>query len=330
MSVRPHLLGLLLATSPALARGDELAAAINGVAQGSRPAVDRAITRIQFLGTPRSAVHALAEMAQGRREGNRDSAAYALSVLHPPDAVPVLLELLPDEDAQIRVSACIGLSHSAPQPKQGAAVAERLTDPVAGVRRACARAAAVWGLKAAEKPLLTALKGEADPDARLAEVDALGHVGSGATAALLEPLLNSDDDELRWTAGGALARLGSPAGRKAVEAWAAQPDAHLRHKAVEIAAGLPLPWAGELLTRATQDPKAGVALLAAHTLIDRKDARGLKGLVLRAEKATAEETPSFDEAFAELKISQKQRLDLLQAAGAAKPDLAPSPKDARP
>ena len=66
------------------------------------------------------------------------------------------------------------------------------------------------------------------------------------------------------------------------------------------------------------DPNAGVCIRAARALAARKDARGVTALVLRAERASPDDRFAFEGALGDLKVSQAQRLDIIQKAGGAK------------
>ena len=166
-------LALALAAAPSQ---NDVQAVMETVAHGSRPEVERAIDRIQYLGTPKAIVADLSRMAQGDLPGSPENAVYVLSVLHPPEAGPVFARLLGDDSAPLRMAACQGLGHL--KPSKGpvaAAVAARLSDPVAAVRRDCARTLTAWDGAGQGPALAKALGGEKDPDARLAELEALGH-----------------------------------------------------------------------------------------------------------------------------------------------------------
>jgi HEAT repeat protein len=313
----PSALALALAVAVGVS-GTELKVVMDTVAHGSRPDVEKAINRLQFWGAPRQAVLALIAMAQGQTEGSRPNAVYVLSVLHPPEARHVFLTLLDDDDATLRLSSCQGLGRLKPEAASVPRMATLLADKVAAVRRECARALGAWDAKAAEKGVLAALKAEADPDARQVEVEALGHLGTAASSAALEALLTSANPDLRVAAARSLAQVGAPSGRKAVEAWAASEQADERSLAVTLLAQLPDRWSTDALAGLLGDPVASVSVKASQALIGRHDPRGLRSLVVRAEKAVGDDKFAFESVLMELKVTQPQRLDILQAAGAVK------------
>jgi HEAT repeat protein len=310
-----------LALALALAAGvsaAELRVVMDTVAHGSRPEVEKAINRLQFWGSPKQAVAALIAMAQGQTEGSRPNAVYVLSVLHPPEARRVFLALLEEDDATLRLSSCQGLGRLKSDAGSVARIAGLLGDKVAAVRRECARSLGAWEAKEAEKGVLAALKAETDPDARQVEVEALGHVGTAASTAALEALLTSGNPDLRVAAARSLAQVGAPAGRKAVEGWATSAQADERSLAVTLLAQLPDRWSTDALAGLLGDPVAAISVKASQALIARHDPRGLRSLVVRSEKAVGDDKFAFESALMELKITQPQRLDILQAAGAVK------------
>jgi HEAT repeat protein len=285
---------------------------IQTIGTGSRPQVEQAINQLQFLGTPKSAVYELVRMLKGETPGSRPNAAYALSVLHPTEAGPVFSEILGDEDASLRLAGCQGLDRLKPRKDLLSKLGERLSDPVAAVRRDCAKAIGTWEGKSEEKLLVTALSQEKDPDARLAEIEALGHAGtSAASSPVLEPLLNNSSEEVRF------ASARSPSGKKALEDWANSKDSGERISAVELLTQVTAPWSTEILAARLDDPSAVVSVKASKALVDRKDPRGLKSLVLRAEHASFDDKFTFETALRELKVTQQQRLDIIQKAGQA-------------
>ncbi len=313
----PSALALALALAAGVS-GAELRVVMDSVARGSRPEVEMAINRLQFWGAPHQAVVALISMAQGQIEGSRPNAVYVLSVLHPPEARHLFLTLLDDEDATLRLSSCQGLGRLKSDAASVTRVSALLGDKVAAVRRECVRALGAWEARAAEKGVLAALKTETDPDARQIEVEALGHVGTAASSGALEALLVSANPDLRVAAARSLAQVGAPAGRKAVEGWAASEQADERSLAVTLLAQLSDRWATDALAGLLGDPVASVSVKASQALIARHDPRGLRSLVVHAEKAVGDDKFTFESVLMELKVTQPQRLEILQAAGAVK------------
>ena len=291
---------------------------LDAIARGSRPEVEHAINRLQYWGAPKPAMGTVAAMALGQIEGSRSNAAYVLSVLHPPDARRTFVTLLDDEDAGLRLDACQGLGRLKSESAEVGRLGERLGDKVAAVRRECARALGTWGAKGSEKGLLAALKAETDPDAKEVEVEALGHAGTAAAAPLLEALLTSPNPELRVAAARSLAQVGAPAGRKTVETWAASAETDDRMLAAQLLEQLNERWASDDLAGLLPDGSAAVSVKASRALVTRKDPRGLTSLVVRAEKAVGDDKFAFESALMELKVTQAQRLDILQKAGAVK------------
>lgn len=297
-----------------LAAGNDPEALLRDVARGSRPEVEKAIDRIAFLGTPRPIVAGLLRIARGAEPGSQENALYALSVLHPPEAAPAFVELLGADAVPVRLASCQGLAKLPPVKGAGPAVAARLGDPVAAVRRDCARALGAWGGAKQGAALARAVAAEKDADARLAEVEALGHAPTPAAKRVLEPLLTAGDGPLRLAAAVALARLNEPSGRKALEADLGALEVPSRVAAVEQVATLPGAWATAALAARLDDPAARVCIRAARALAERKDPRGVETLILRAERASPDDKFAFEAALGELHVTQAQRLDTLQRA----------------
>jgi len=247
-----------------------------------------------------------------------------LSVLHPPSAARAFKALLGSDDAQLRIMSCQGLAREPPTRALDAAVGARVADPLAPVRQVCAKALASWPSTRQGKVLALALSKESDPDARLAEIEALGGAAGSASAKALEPLLASPRQAERYAAARSLARRGVPEGQKALSGWLSALDAGVRADAVALVAPIPGRWAQAALAERLDDPDASVCIAAARALIARKDARGLTALVLRAERANAADKGAFERALAELQVTQAQRLDIIERAQPKK--VAPAPQ----
>jgi HEAT repeat protein len=287
---------------------------LRAVGQGTHPEVEAAIDRIAFLGTPRPIVGGLLRMARGEEPGSAENAIYALAVLHPPEAAPAFVALLDSTSAPVRLGSCQGLL-KLPPPRGGAKpVAARLQDPVPAVRRDCARVLAAWSGAKQGAALSAALGQEKDGEARLAEIDALGHAPSPGARKVLEPMLSSTEGALRLQAALALVRLGEASGRKAMEAELSALEVQPRVDAVEKVATLSTPWATAALATRLDDPAARVCIRAARALAARKDPRGVETLILRAERASPDDKFAFEAALGELHVTQAQRLDTLQRA----------------
>lgn len=309
------LLGLGLAASGISPQ--ELEQLLLTVGNGSQPQVEQVINRLQFLGTPRPATQALAKMALGEIPGSQENAIYVLSVLHPPEAAPAFAQLLTAEGAPLRLASCRGLTKLKPSASVAKSVGERLSDKVPAVRRQCAQTLAAWDGAGQGPALARALTSEKDPDARLAEIDALGHAKGPAPVKALEPALKSPSHEERLAAAKSLAMLGAPSGKKALEDELSALDPSVRGQAVDAAAQVGAPWATDALAKRLDDPSASVCIKAAKALHARKDPRGVSALILRAERASPDDKFAFEGALSELKVTQAQRLDVLQKSGAA-------------
>ena len=110
--------------------------------------------------------------------------ALVLGYTKDPEAVPLLVDALDDEDSQIRIYALWALG--------------ALGDP------------------RAEEPLVEALR-DADAGIRKTAAFALGELGRTDAVPGLEPLLDDPVADVRWNAALSLARLGSDAGVPVLE-----------------------------------------------------------------------------------------------------------------
>jgi HEAT repeat protein len=297
---------------------NDAASAVTTIASGSRPEVERAIDRIQYLGTPRAVVKSLVRMAQGEIEGSPENALYALSVLHPPEAAPVFLSHLSSDDGPTRLLSCQGLARLASPRGGGRLVAARLSDPVPAVRAACARALGGWKGAGQGGALARALAHESDSDARAAEIDALGHAAGRASVKALEARLSDADEAEKLAVAHGLALLGAKSGEKILLGYATSTYSDARSTAVKLLADVRAKWAGDALAALARDDDPSIALHAGRALAERKDPRAIPLLVLRAERAKGADREGFETALAELKVSQAQRLDIIAKAGGAK------------
>jgi len=291
---------------------------IDAIATGDRPAVERAIDRIQYLGTPRATVKKLVQMVEGNTPGSPQSALYALSVLHPVEAAGAFSDQLGSDDGQMRLLSCQGLARLPVQKKAARAVAARLGDAVPAVRRACARTLAAWKGAKQGPALARALAHEQDAEARLAEIDALGHAPGSTSVKALEGRLEGGGETEKLAAAHGLALLGAPSGKKVLLGYATSSYPDVRGTAVQLLADVPAHWASDALAQLANDEVAATALRAGKALVDRKDPRGIPALVLRAERAKGPDRDGFESALAELKVTQAQRLDIIAKAGGAK------------
>lgn len=221
----------------------------SGVARNAAIALNR-------IGPPASAAaHALAAEVRrpypptqkgvynievGRARVMKLTAAIALGNIGGP-AVPELVGLIKDPDANIREAALIGFHYAGAAPVPG--LIELLRDSDAGVRKSAAEALGNCrrGAQAAAPELARALKEDKDAGVRKSAVDALPKVGGDAeeAAAALASALKDEDDEVASNAVFALWALG-PGAKSAVSALLEfgmdekRPEFH-RHSALMIA-----------------------------------------------------------------------------------------------
>ena len=218
----------------------------------------------------------------------RRAASYALMRVSAPPAVPRLLELLQDVDAEVRVSAARGLRAGAADSAgraddARAALRAALEDTHPHVRVTAARALAGFR-RAEDAPAL--LQAVADPDAsvRHATLEALAQLPA---ATVTRPLLSAARDPAaalaaRAAALASLARVDSLAARPVLEEWSRAAEWLPRFYAARAHGALGAPGAAEALLRLARDPDGRVqgeafASLAADTTAPL-DALFLEGL----------------------------------------------------
>jgi hypothetical protein len=197
---------------------------------------------------------ALVEKLKSAEAGVRAGAADDLRILgtKAKEAAPELAKLLGDGDAKVRSNAAAALLKVTPKDDRGVAVlAKNLESSDAAVRRDAARAAGVAGAAAgplAEKLAgllkdkdegvrLTALEAIAtlgpaaakaepaveplleDPATVVDAADALGRIGLAARPAMgkLAKLLESKDVSTQWAGVRAMAQIGGPESKPAVD-----------------------------------------------------------------------------------------------------------------
>lgn len=154
----------------------------------------------------------------------RRSAAYALGAFGPPGvgAVRFLTAALKDEKTSVRQNAAWALGQIGEGASESVdALCELLHDKDALVRRDAAGAFASMGkaAEAAGTPLIEMLKSEADNVVKKTALDSLAHIAGpkqADSAGDLDPLLESQEPEIRLGAAIVLARIGGEAATRAL------------------------------------------------------------------------------------------------------------------
>jgi len=178
-----------------------------------------------------------------------------------------------------------GASPPPPPPSDTAAAGLRSSDPDA--RWSAARSLA--GAPDAGPALAEALGRETDERVREAILTSLARTGDRASAAVILPLVRSDDAKLRTAALDAL-RLMPQALAEHLETLLTDPDTDVRILACDLARQLPGPVATRLLSRIlTDDPDVNVCAAAVDVLAEAGDHDALPALA--ACEARFQSTP---------------------------------------
>jgi HEAT repeat protein len=169
----------------------------------------------------RPAASALAEMLKDASPQVRSAAAAALLRIDPRKTGPVdtLSADLQSSDAGTRVAAAAAAGFAGPSGRALAPrLAELLKDPEEAVRLEALQSLSMLGTAAVDAlPALLPLVD--DPTLAIDAADAIGRIGAPARSALprLAKLLDSDQSAVRWAAVRAMAQIGGPGARPALD-----------------------------------------------------------------------------------------------------------------
>lgn len=139
----------------------------------------------------------------------RRKIAYLLGLTDTAEAVVRLMDMLNDEEPDVREVAAQSLGHIG-DPVALPLLVTLLHDPASEVRRSVAEALGHIGDRTAV-PALAAVLHDEDSWVRWATIEALGNIGDATVLPFLLTALHDEGNAVRWTAARACAKLGSPA-----------------------------------------------------------------------------------------------------------------------
>ncbi|HEY3445172.1 MAG TPA: HEAT repeat domain-containing protein [Myxococcales bacterium] len=281
----------------------------SAVMYGSRPEVDRAISKLKHLGATKDKLAPLARLlAEGPLKARQNS-AYIFSVIPEPGYADNLERALEDEDDVVRGYAATALGRIKDR-ESVKPLAKALGDVSPVVRRESAKALGNLGDKSATKKLVGLLE-DPNTDVRIAAILAMGQVGDKAAEKPLLPLLKDSSETMRLAATRALCAIGSVEGRKPVEAMLASPEPTVRKDGIRLLEGIKLPWARDALLALTRDKDVDVAIAAAKGLALAGDGRGVEWLVYSLARVDLEESVKIEGILEDLQLTAADRKKIL-------------------
>ncbi|MGC4117078.1 MAG: HEAT repeat domain-containing protein [Myxococcales bacterium] len=279
------------------------------VMYGSRPEVDRAISKLKHLGVTRDKLAPVARLLAEGQVKARQNCAYVFSVIPEPSFADNLEKALEDEDEVVRGYAATALgkikSRESLKP-----LAKALGDVSPVVRRESAKALGNVGDKTASRRLVGLLE-DPNTEVRIATILALGQLGDPATEKPLLPLLKDSSETMRLAALRALCSVGSPEGKKQVEAMLASSDPLVRKDGIRLLEGLKTPWVRAALLALTRDKEIDVAIAAAKALAMAGDGRGVEWLVYSLARVDLEESVKIEGILEDLQLTAADRKRIL-------------------
>lgn len=279
------------------------------VMRGTRPEVDRAISKLKHLGATRDKLAPLSRLlAEGPLKARQNS-AYVLSVVPDPFFADGLERALFDVDEVVRGYAATALG-KIKDKGSAAPLAKALSDASPVVRRECAKALGNLGDKSSAKKLLGLLE-DPNADVKVAAILALGQLGDKAAEKALVPLLKDSSETLRLAATRSLCALGNAEGRKPVEAMLASQEPAVRKDGIRLLEGLRPPWVRDALLAATKDKDVDVAIAAAKALAQAGDGRGVEWLVYSVARVDLEESVRIEAILEDLQLTAADRKKIL-------------------
>lgn len=298
------------AAEKAEARREEAAERVRQIIAGVRPSA--AVNRIKYLGEEPFAVEALASaLRQSTELTQRRELVSAIASLEVRAAEPVLVELLADPDASIRMAAVAGLRRLGSQ--QVERIAPLLEDRTVGVRVEAAKALGASGRKDAGPSLAAAAAAEGRPEARVVMLVAIGQTGDRRQIDRLTRFLKSSSEATRWAAARALCLLGSPHGFAWARSLLASKEPSSRRSALSLLEGLGSPDAKAALLPLVEDPDPRVAASAARILYQAGEKTMLERLVRAWFASEGEARRAYEGELEALRVSLAQRQEILEA-----------------
>jgi HEAT repeat protein len=290
-------------TERAFARQGEADTQLTAILRGGN--VLSAVARIHYLDQERYAARVLARKTDTPDVDVRRNIAEALAQLTVPDAEPSLVQLTADEDGAVRMSAVRGLGRLHSHAVR--ALRPLLSDKTLGVRREAATALGAMHARSLGKVLLSAARGEDEPDARAAMLLAVGESGDVHQARGLERFLRSSSESTRLAAAQALCHLGQASGMAVAKGLLGSKEPLDRSHGIELFQGVPARISGSVLRPVLADRDPHVAALAARTLAQGGDRTMVAWLVLASDRAKGAARFPYEDALDQLQVTAEQR-----------------------
>lgn len=274
-----------------------------------------AANRIRFLEQESFVIPRVAKLLEESFEPRRRAnLVLLLSLIANRSAERLLLGLLDDSDAAVRMTALQGLERV---PSRAVDVMlPQLADKTLGVRRAAARALGASRVPKVGKPLVEAAKLEGEPEVRAAMLVAVGQSGDKRQAKALESYLDSSSEGTRYAAARGLCLLGSARGFAFVEERLASQDRFERQQGLALVEGLEAKSAHKLLAPLVHDADSHIAARAARMLAQGGDASMTEWLVLASARAvSADDKLVFENELEHLRLPDDARQAILRKGG---------------
>jgi HEAT repeat protein len=243
--------------------------------------------------------------------------ALALVAMKQRSSEATLLRLTEMKDSGTRMYAAQGLGQLKSQTAIPRLVA-MLSDSVPFVRREAARAIGALKVNSAAAQLFETARAETDPEARAAELIAVGQVGGKKQIDLLETVIEVDGREsTRRAAARALCTLGAQSGFDYAKKMFASDDGEDHVAAVKLFEDSKPEDAARMLQPLLQSKDVRLAATAAHTLYNCGDTKMLEWLVVHSAKASIEHRLIYEQELESIGITDDQRQEILLRNNAA-------------
>jgi HEAT repeat protein len=224
-----------------------------------------------------------------------------------------LVQMTHDSDPVVRMNAAQGLGRLA--SRQWKSLLPLLKDPSMGVRAEASRALGATHAAKAAKPLLSAARGETEPEVRSVMLAAVGDLGDLSAAEGLAAYLGSQSESARLGAARGLCHLGAPQGIAYAKKLLDSKDKFERRSGLDMFEGASARVAKGVLKPLLKDADVALAAKAARILYQGGDAVMIDWLVLASFHAKPEEKEAYERELELLHLQDDQRKAILAKAG---------------
>ncbi len=204
-------------------------------------------------------------------------AAWAMGDGENPEAVPVLIETLKDDDAQVRGIVAWALGEIK-DPRSMLPLIESLSDEDDYAREMIVKAVGEFENDQAVDPL-TGMLEDRNPDIRYAAVWAMGEIGNSEAFELVTQLLEDRSARVREMAAIVLGKSGSPAPIHILMPLLSDKDQNVRKGVANILGKIGSSRAVDPLIEALNDRNPAVKIEAARALGRIGDSRAVDALI---------------------------------------------------